>query len=210
MARTDAVVAERRRVSGSWPAWATPSRRRRPTSSGSPWEKTADFAAASAQAKVLVRPYGNDGARVTIGSPGENDAFSTSPARGYAADRTPGDGDQRGTSNDHREDSSRGQDLAATSASSSAAPLVRLNRLTEGPTPTWWPSSSSTTRPTASRTESARDHRRRRAFRPAQARRHHRRGHQRQHRHRAGDGRRGPRLHGDPDHARDHVHRNAG
>ena len=40
--------------------------------------------------------------------------------------------------------------------------------------------------------------------------RHHRRGHQRQHRHRAGDGRRGPRLQGDPDDAGDDVHRAPG
>ena len=36
----------------------------------------ADFAAeAAAQARVLVRPYGNEGARVSIGAPEENDAF---------------------------------------------------------------------------------------------------------------------------------------
>ncbi len=76
MARTDAVVAERRRVSAELArmGYTVP-----PSQANFVWlpleEKTADFAAASAQAKVLVRPYGNDGARVTIGSPGENDAF---------------------------------------------------------------------------------------------------------------------------------------
>ena len=38
-------------------------------------ERTAEFAEASAAAGVLVRPYGTDGVRVTIGDPDENDAF---------------------------------------------------------------------------------------------------------------------------------------
>ena len=42
--------------------------------------QTADFAAQSAEARVLVRPYGNEGARVSIGAPAENDAFLTFPA----------------------------------------------------------------------------------------------------------------------------------
>ena len=38
-------------------------------------EHTADFVEQSANAGVLVRPYGTDGVRVTIGAPAENDAF---------------------------------------------------------------------------------------------------------------------------------------
>jgi histidinol-phosphate aminotransferase len=36
---------------------------------------TARFAAATDQAGVSVRPYGTDGARVSIGDPEANDAF---------------------------------------------------------------------------------------------------------------------------------------
>jgi histidinol-phosphate aminotransferase len=76
MARTDAVVAERRRVSAELArmGYALP-----PSQANFVWlplaARTADFAAASAQARVLVRPYGSEGARVSIGSPEENDAF---------------------------------------------------------------------------------------------------------------------------------------
>ena len=38
-------------------------------------DHTADFVEQSANAGVLVRPYGTDGVRVTIGAPAENDAF---------------------------------------------------------------------------------------------------------------------------------------
>ena len=38
-------------------------------------ERTVEFAQQSAEARVLVRPYGADGVRVTIGAPAENDAF---------------------------------------------------------------------------------------------------------------------------------------
>jgi histidinol-phosphate aminotransferase len=38
-------------------------------------ERTAEFAAAAGRARVLVRPYGSEGARVTIGARDENDAF---------------------------------------------------------------------------------------------------------------------------------------
>ena len=52
------------------------SRRRRPTSSGCRWPSTPlDFVEQAANARVLVRPYGNDGVRVTVGAPEENDAF---------------------------------------------------------------------------------------------------------------------------------------
>lgn len=76
LARTDAVVAERRRVSAELACLGY----RFPASQANfVWlplgEHTAGFAAAAAQAGVLVRPYGSDGARVTIGAPEENDAF---------------------------------------------------------------------------------------------------------------------------------------
>ncbi len=76
LARTDAVVAERRRVTGELASlgYAFP-----PSQANFVWlplaGRTADFASAAAEAKVLVRPYGDDGARVTIGAPEENDAF---------------------------------------------------------------------------------------------------------------------------------------
>ena len=76
MARTDAVVAERRRVSAELAAlgYTFPA-----SQANFVWlplgDRTAAFTQAAAQARVLVRPYGNDGARVTIGAPAENDAF---------------------------------------------------------------------------------------------------------------------------------------
>ena len=75
-ARTDAVVAERRRVSAALSdlGFVFP-----PSQANFVWlplaERTAGFTQAAAEAKVLVRPYGSDGARVTIGAPDENDAF---------------------------------------------------------------------------------------------------------------------------------------
>jgi histidinol-phosphate aminotransferase len=77
LARTDAVVDERRRVTAALTELGYPV----PDSQANfVWlplaERTADFAAqAAAQARVLVRPYGNEGARVSIGSTQENDAF---------------------------------------------------------------------------------------------------------------------------------------
>jgi histidinol-phosphate aminotransferase len=79
LARTDAVVDERRRVAAALTELGYPV----PDSQANfVWlplaERTADFAAqAAAQARVLVRPYGNEGARVSIGSTEENDAFLT-------------------------------------------------------------------------------------------------------------------------------------
>ena len=70
------VVAERRRVSAELAAlgYTFP-----PSQANFVWlplrERTAGFARAAAEAKVLVRPYGDAGARVTIGAPEENDAF---------------------------------------------------------------------------------------------------------------------------------------
>ena len=79
LARTDAVVEERRRVTAALTELGYPV----PDSQANfVWlplaERTADFAAqAAARARVLVRPYGNEGARVSIGSTQENDAFLT-------------------------------------------------------------------------------------------------------------------------------------
>ena len=75
-ARTDAVIAERRRVSGELTelGYTFP-----PSQANFVWlplgARTAAFAAGAADAGVLVRPYGDDGARVTIGAREENDAF---------------------------------------------------------------------------------------------------------------------------------------
>ncbi|MGV0633649.1 pyridoxal phosphate-dependent aminotransferase [Mycolicibacillus trivialis] len=74
LARTDAVVAERGRVSHALrEAGFTP-----PDSQANfVWlplaERTADFVAAAADAHIVVRPYGTDGVRVTIGAPEENE-----------------------------------------------------------------------------------------------------------------------------------------
>jgi histidinol-phosphate aminotransferase len=76
LARTDAVVAERRRVSAELArlGYTVP-----PSQANFVWlplgDDTADFAQRAAEARVLVRPYGGDGARVSIGAPAENDAF---------------------------------------------------------------------------------------------------------------------------------------
>ncbi len=76
--RTDAVVEERCRVSAELTAlgYTVPA-----SQANFVWlplaERTADFAAQAAEARVLVRPYGNEGARVSIGAREENDAFLT-------------------------------------------------------------------------------------------------------------------------------------
>ncbi|TSE00696.1 histidinol-phosphate transaminase [Skermania sp. ID1734] len=76
LSRTDAVIAERDRVRAALIAagYQVP-----PSQANFVWlplgALTADFGAASANAGVLVRPYGTDGVRVTIGDPHENDAF---------------------------------------------------------------------------------------------------------------------------------------
>ncbi|MFH5207582.1 histidinol-phosphate transaminase [Antrihabitans sp. NCIMB 15449] len=74
--RTDAVVAERIRVRDALVSagYDVP-----PSEANFVWlplgSQSADFSAASAAAGVLVRPYGVDGVRVTVGDPHENDAF---------------------------------------------------------------------------------------------------------------------------------------
>jgi histidinol-phosphate aminotransferase len=76
LTRTEAVVAERRRVSAELArlGYTVP-----PSQANFVWlplgEDTVDFAQRAAEARVLVRPYGGDGARVSIGAPAENDAF---------------------------------------------------------------------------------------------------------------------------------------
>ena len=78
LARTDAVVEERRRVSAEL---AELGYRVPPSQANFVWlplaEQTTDFSRRAAASRVLVRPYGNEGARVTIGACNENDAFLT-------------------------------------------------------------------------------------------------------------------------------------
>ena len=76
LARTDAVVAERTRVS----AVLRNAGYELPLSQANfVWlplaEHTLDFVREAAEARVIVRPYGEDGVRVTIAAPHENDAF---------------------------------------------------------------------------------------------------------------------------------------
>ena len=76
--RVGLVVAERARVRGELLAggWTVP-----PTEANFVWlslgTDTADFAAACAAAGISIRPYGSEGARVTIGDRPANDAFLT-------------------------------------------------------------------------------------------------------------------------------------
>lgn len=76
LARTDAVVAERARVSQALreAGYVLP-----PSQANFVWlplaERTLDFVARAADNRIIVRPYGEDGVRVTIGAPHENDAF---------------------------------------------------------------------------------------------------------------------------------------
>nr|MCH9721127.1 aminotransferase class I/II-fold pyridoxal phosphate-dependent enzyme [Actinomycetes bacterium] len=76
LARTDTVVAERNRVGAALAelGYEFPS-----SQANFIWlplgERTGEFARQAAQARVLVRPYTGEGARVSIGAPEENDAF---------------------------------------------------------------------------------------------------------------------------------------
>ena len=74
--RTNAVVAERERMRAALTAAGYEVT---PSGANFLWLPLGDraqaFAAASAEAGVLVRPYGDDGVRVTAGAPHENDAF---------------------------------------------------------------------------------------------------------------------------------------
>lgn len=82
--RTDHVVSERERMRT---ALVAAGYRVPPTQANFVWlplgAQSADFGAASAEAGVMVRPYGTDGVRVTAGDPHENDRFlrfATAPA----------------------------------------------------------------------------------------------------------------------------------
>ncbi len=76
LARTDALVAERARVSAGLrdAGFALP-----PTQANFVWlplgPRTTDFVKQAANARIVVRPCGTDGVRVTIGAPEENDAL---------------------------------------------------------------------------------------------------------------------------------------
>ncbi|MBV9320098.1 MAG: pyridoxal phosphate-dependent aminotransferase [Mycobacterium sp.] len=76
LARTDAVVAERVRVSAGLSDAGYPMP---PSQANFVWlplgERTMDFVEQAANAHIVVRPYGRDGVRVTIGAPEENDAL---------------------------------------------------------------------------------------------------------------------------------------
>ncbi len=76
LARTDAVVAERTRVSDGLRAagFTLPS-----TQANFVWlplgPRTGNFVEEAANARVVVRQYGTDGVRVTVAAPEENDAL---------------------------------------------------------------------------------------------------------------------------------------
>jgi histidinol-phosphate aminotransferase len=76
LARTDALVAERARVGAALrdAGFALP-----PTQANFVWlplgAHTLDFVKQAADARIVVRPYGTDGVRVTIGAPDENDVL---------------------------------------------------------------------------------------------------------------------------------------
>jgi histidinol-phosphate aminotransferase len=76
LARTDAVVAERARVSDALhgAGFTLPS-----SQTNFVWlplgPRTLDFVEQAAAAHLVVRPYGSDGVRVTVGAPEENDAL---------------------------------------------------------------------------------------------------------------------------------------
>jgi histidinol-phosphate aminotransferase len=81
--RVDLVVKERSRVSGELVAqgWTVP-----PTEANFVWlrldEDTQDFAAACALTGVAIRPFGAEGARISIGDHDANDTF-LAVARAY-------------------------------------------------------------------------------------------------------------------------------
>jgi histidinol-phosphate aminotransferase len=76
LARTDAVVAERSRVITALrdAGFTVP-----PSQANFVWlplaERTLDFVQQAANNRIIVRPYGEDGVRVTVAAPHENDAF---------------------------------------------------------------------------------------------------------------------------------------
>jgi histidinol-phosphate aminotransferase len=76
LARTDAVVAERARVTATLrdAGFTVP-----PSQANFVWlplaERTGEFVNSAADNRLLVRPYGQDGVRVTVAATQENDAF---------------------------------------------------------------------------------------------------------------------------------------
>jgi histidinol-phosphate aminotransferase len=76
LARTDDVVAERTRVTDALrdAGFTVP-----PSQSNFVWlplaERTRDFVVRAAENRLVVRPYGEDGVRVTVAAAHENDAF---------------------------------------------------------------------------------------------------------------------------------------
>jgi len=76
LGRTDALVGERVRVSAELreAGFTLP-----PSQSNFVWlplgPRTLDFVEQAADARIVVRPYGTDGVRVTVGAPEENDAL---------------------------------------------------------------------------------------------------------------------------------------
>lgn len=76
LARTDIVVAERERMSEALASFGYPVAATQANFVYLPLgEASADFARRSAEAGVIIRPYGADGVRITVGDPHENDAF---------------------------------------------------------------------------------------------------------------------------------------
>ena len=75
-ARTDAVVAERVRVTAALreAGYEVP-----PSQANFVWlplvGRAQQFAADAANNRIIVRPYGEDGVRVTVASPDENGMF---------------------------------------------------------------------------------------------------------------------------------------
>ena len=76
LARTDAVVAERARVTAALreAGYTVP-----PSQANFVWlplpGRAQEYAQAAANSRIIVRPYGEDGVRVTVAAPHENDAF---------------------------------------------------------------------------------------------------------------------------------------
>jgi histidinol-phosphate aminotransferase len=76
LARTDKVVAERSRVSTALreAGYELPQ-----SQANFVWlplpGRTDEFVNAAAESRIVVRPYGQDGVRVTVAAPHENDAF---------------------------------------------------------------------------------------------------------------------------------------
>lgn len=76
LARTGAVVAERERMAAALTAAGYAVT---PSAANFLWlplgPLSAEYADRSADAKVIIRPYGDDGVRITVGDPDENDRF---------------------------------------------------------------------------------------------------------------------------------------